>query len=56
VQGAYCHKTALWWVNTAFHVVTDFAIFLVPLPQIWAMRVQRRQKIVLVVLFSLGFV
>jgi hypothetical protein len=55
IQGAYCHKTDMWWVNTGFHVVTDFAIFLVPLPQIGTMRIPKKQKIILIILFSLGF-
>ncbi|SPO07720.1 uncharacterized protein DNG_10415 [Cephalotrichum gorgonifer] len=56
VVGAYCHDTPLWWVNTSLHVFTDFAIWSVPIPQIWRMRMPKGQKMTLISLFSLGFV
>ncbi|CAI4213872.1 unnamed protein product [Parascedosporium putredinis] len=37
------------------HVSTDFLIWLVPLPQIWGMKMPKAQKITLIVLFSFGF-
>jgi len=55
VQNAYCHSTDFWWVNTSLHVSTDFLIWLVPLPQIWGMKMPKAQKITLIVLFSFGF-
>src|SRR5687767_9794208 len=51
IQGAYCHQTSLFWVNTGFHVVTDFMIFFAPLPYIWRTKMPRRQKIIVGVLF-----
>jgi len=55
-QHSYCHVKAVWWVNTYLHVITDFLIYLVPMPIIIQVRFPRRQKVLLFVLFALGFV
>ena len=52
---AHCHSPTLYWVNTGLHAATDYLIFAVPLPKIWGMRLPRRQKVLLMGLFSLGF-
>jgi len=54
-QGAYCHAKAIWWANTYVHVITDFMIYLIPMPVILRARFPRRQKILLFVLFAFGF-
>jgi steroid 5-alpha reductase family enzyme len=53
--GAYCHGVALYWANTGLHVATDYVLFVVPLPNIWSMRLPRRQKGLILGLFSMGF-
>lgn len=55
IKNAYCHSNDLWWINTALHVITDFMIWSVPLPQLWRMTIPQSQKITLISLFSLGF-
>jgi hypothetical protein len=55
LQGAYCHSVTIYWVNTGLHVATDYLLFAFPLPKIWGMRLPKRQKAVLMGLFSLGF-
>ena len=55
ITDAYCHSKDVWWSNTALHVVTDFLIWIVPIPQIWRIRIPKQQKITLLSLFSLGF-
>jgi hypothetical protein len=55
VQGAYCHPVKYFWGNTGMHLGTDYLIFLVPLPPIWALTLPRRQKVILLAIFALGF-
>ncbi|KAK3360631.1 hypothetical protein B0T25DRAFT_496594 [Lasiosphaeria hispida] len=54
-QGAYCHSKDIWWANTYLHVITDFMIYLLPMPVIFQVRFPKRQKILLFVLFAFGF-
>ena len=45
-----------WWeINSAGNVITDFAVFCLPLPTLWKLHLPRGQKIALLGLFSLGF-
>lgn len=55
VKNAYCHGNDIWWVNTALHVITDFMIWTVPLPQVWRTKMPKPQKYTLLSMFSLGF-
>ena len=41
--------------NSVMHVITDFLIFALPLPAILGIKLPRRQKIGLLLVFSLGF-
>lgn len=55
-QGTYyCHPGSVFWSNFGLHVGTDFLIFLLPLPVIFRLRVVRRQKIGLCIVFLLAF-
>ncbi|EFQ35579.1 uncharacterized protein GLRG_10723 [Colletotrichum graminicola M1.001] len=51
----YCHPFSVFWANACLHLVTDFFIFLLPLPVIASMRLPRRQKLGLYFVFSLAF-
>ncbi|KAL1836806.1 hypothetical protein VTJ49DRAFT_4634 [Mycothermus thermophilus] len=55
VPKRYCHSNAVWWSNTALHMVTDFLIFLLPMPVVWTINLPRRQKLILSFLFGFGF-
>jgi hypothetical protein len=55
VAGAYCHAKSIWWANTYLHVITDFMIYLLPMPVILRLRFPTRQKVLLFVLFAFGF-
>ncbi len=49
-------STAIWYSSSALNIVTDFYIFSIPLPSILALTTQTlRQKVVLLLIFSLGF-
>jgi hypothetical protein len=48
--------TPIWFFTSAMNIVTDFAIFIIPLPSVLKLRVkQRKQKIMLFIIFSIGF-
>ena len=44
-----------WYINAAGNIVTDFSIFVLPLPVLGKLDLPRPQKIVLMAIFSLGF-
>ncbi|KAL2192649.1 hypothetical protein P885DRAFT_47254 [Corynascus similis CBS 632.67] len=52
----YCHPQSMWWSSTGLHMITDFLIFLLPMPVVWTIRLPRRQKIALSGIFGFGFV
>ncbi|KAK0655024.1 hypothetical protein B0T16DRAFT_3230 [Cercophora newfieldiana] len=52
---AYCHAKVIWWLNTYLHVVSDFLIYMIPMPVIVRARFPKRQKTLLFVLFAFGF-
>ncbi len=53
---AYCIPQHPWWeINSAGNVITDFAVFCLPLPTIWKLRLPKGQKIALIGIFCLGF-
>jgi len=54
-QGAYCHHKNLWWAKTYLQVIIDFLIYLLPMPVIIRVKFQTRQKVLLIVLFAMGF-
>ncbi|KAK3986059.1 hypothetical protein QBC44DRAFT_352606 [Cladorrhinum sp. PSN332] len=56
LEKKYCHPQAVWWSNTGMHMVTDFLIFLLPMPVVWSIRLPRRQKLALSGVFGFGFV
>ncbi|KAL2267317.1 hypothetical protein VTJ83DRAFT_4594 [Remersonia thermophila] len=45
----------IWWVNTALAIVTDFLIFLLPIPFLAPLKLPLRQKVILVGVFAIGF-
>ncbi|KAK4202968.1 hypothetical protein QBC40DRAFT_195205 [Triangularia verruculosa] len=55
VEKKYCHAQSVWWSNTGMHMVTDFLIFLLPMPVVWSIRLPRRQKLALSAVFGFGF-
>lgn len=55
VQATYCHSNEVYYGLTGVQIVTDFLIFLLPLPVVWSIRAPKDQKIVLSIVFSFGF-
>lgn len=55
VKASYCHSVEAYLAILGIQLGTDFLIFLLPLPVIWSMRAPRDQKLLLLTLFSFGF-
>ncbi|KAH6633884.1 hypothetical protein B0J18DRAFT_470636 [Chaetomium sp. MPI-SDFR-AT-0129] len=56
VTDKYCHPQSLWWSATGLHMITDFLIFILPMPVVWTIRLPRRQKYILSAIFGFGFI
>jgi len=41
--------------NSVLHIITDFLIFLLPIPALAKLKINKKQKIGLLLVFSLGF-
>jgi hypothetical protein len=53
---AYClPRVPMWFSNAAVNILTDFALFLMPLVVLRTIRLPKRQKLGLYVVFALGF-
>jgi hypothetical protein len=44
-----------WYINAAGNIVTDVVVFALPLPAIWSLQLAKPSKIMLLCIFSLGF-
>lgn len=44
-----------WYVNAAGNIATDVAVLVLPLPIFWHLSLPRKQKLLLMGIFSLGF-
>jgi hypothetical protein len=55
VEGS-CHRSPLiMWLAIGFHIVTDFLMFALPLPVIVLMTMVLSQRLMLLLIFALGF-
>ncbi|WKT54436.1 hypothetical protein QSH57_005020 [Fusarium oxysporum f. sp. vasinfectum] len=55
LPGRCLDALTIWYVMAGFNLVTDIAIFCLPLPVIKSLNLPPRQKIMLFAIFSLGF-
>lgn len=55
VEGRCLPFLLIWYVMAGVNLVTDFAIFSLPLPVINSLQLPRRQKMMLLIVFGLGF-
>ncbi|KAK3681816.1 hypothetical protein B0T22DRAFT_349428, partial [Podospora appendiculata] len=44
-----------WYINAAGNIITDVAVFVLPLPAIWKLKMRRQYKFLLLGVFCLGF-
>lgn len=54
IPGRCLNSLIIWYVMASINVATDFAVFFLPLPVIRSLQLPRRQKLMLVGVFSLG--
>ncbi|KAK0631464.1 hypothetical protein B0T14DRAFT_401124, partial [Immersiella caudata] len=55
VEGS-CHRSPVYmWLGIGFHIVTDFLMFALPVPVVILMRVVLKQRLMLLLIFALGF-
>lgn len=47
-------QPTMWIISGIVHIVTDFAIIVMPLPIVWKLQLPRSQKIYLTGIFGLG--
>lgn len=55
VEGTCLDQLSIWYVMASINLVTDFVVFSMPLPVIKSLQLPRRQKIMLMGVFCLGF-
>lgn len=55
VPGRCLDQLAIWYVMASVNLVTDFVVFSLPLPVVRSLQLPRRQKIMLMGVFCLGF-
>ncbi|GAB1319871.1 Rhodopsin domain-containing protein [Madurella fahalii] len=55
VQSTCIPNIPQWYINAAGNIITDIAVFALPLPALWKLHLPRSQKLVLLGIFSLGF-
>ncbi|PSR81778.1 hypothetical protein BD289DRAFT_344539, partial [Coniella lustricola] len=55
VQGRCIDSLTIWYVMAAVNLVTDFLTFSMPMPVIKSLQLPSRQKVMLTVVFCLGF-
>ncbi|TKX22297.1 hypothetical protein C1H76_5587 [Elsinoe australis] len=55
IANSHCmSNTAVWFSNAAINIVTDIAIFLLPMPALKQLQLPKKQKIGLMLVFALG--
>lgn len=45
----------IWSLTSAVSIVTNFAVVVVPIPATWALQLPTKMRVVLTILFGLGF-
>ncbi|KAL1882907.1 hypothetical protein Daus18300_000545 [Diaporthe australafricana] len=51
---ATCIPTFQWYIHSAGNILSDVVIFTLPIPLLWSMRVSVAQRLLLIMVFSLG--
>ncbi|KAJ6188491.1 hypothetical protein N7519_003399 [Penicillium mononematosum] len=54
VPGFCLDKKALWFSNSAIHILTDILILIYPMPVLKSLQLPRKQKFALMAIFALG--
>ncbi|KGO69246.1 hypothetical protein PITC_095680 [Penicillium italicum] len=54
IPGFCLNKKALWFSNSAVHIITDIVILIFPMPVLKSLQLPKRQKVALMAVFALG--
>lgn len=54
IDGHCMNKLIVWFTNAGLNIATDFALLILPMPMLSHLQLPRKQKIGLIVVFSLG--
>ncbi|KAF2167882.1 hypothetical protein M409DRAFT_65944 [Zasmidium cellare ATCC 36951] len=54
VKGTCLDRLAVWFANAAFNIITDIGTTILPLPILNTLRIPKKQKYLLMVVFGLG--
>ena len=55
VEGGHCvNMLAFWFCFSAFNILTDLAVWLLPMPVLKRLQLPKKQKISLIAVFALG--
>ena len=54
-EGGCMNKQAFWYSNAALNIVTDLVVFLIPFPLIKTLRIHKRERIGLIIVFTVAF-
>ncbi|KAG4435113.1 hypothetical protein IFR05_009400 [Cadophora sp. M221] len=55
IQGKCIPFLPIWYTYAVVNIITDFSIFILPLPALKSLQLPKKQKIILFVIFGLGF-
>src|SRR6516162_716365 len=55
VPGYCINQQATWIANASSTILSDLAILILPIPQVWKLQLRKADKIVLTFSFGLGF-
>ncbi|KAL2177725.1 uncharacterized protein P884DRAFT_284881 [Thermothelomyces heterothallicus CBS 202.75] len=55
VVASFCQPQSAWWASTGIVIATDLMIFILPIPIVAPLSLPRRQKLVVVGVFTIGF-
>jgi hypothetical protein len=55
IQGGHCiNRMAFWFSNATFNIISDITICIVPIPVLKSLNLPQKQKIGLLLVFTLG--
>ncbi|KAH9204326.1 hypothetical protein DL95DRAFT_398628, partial [Leptodontidium sp. 2 PMI_412] len=54
ILGKCIHFLPIWYTYAVVNIITDFSIFIHPLPSLKSIQLPKKQKIILFVIFGLG--
>jgi hypothetical protein len=54
-EGRCVNQVATWYANSASTILSDLAILLLPLPQVWRLHLKSKEKLAYTFLFCSGF-